>query len=187
MLQSSSDALSQPFSYSRFVYEGETSWYVVCNDHHSNFNSHWLQWNDRIIYFDLVFNGIGIVELELTIVWFCLSNTRTILFLPPVYFDWFFQFHFFSRLDQILLQTLISNTPAYRTSEGWLPICITDVQDNAFLHLYVGFITDEMYVFFVTTGKDPDLFEQYSQLKDRIYSVGVAIEWGVWLIREWWC
>ena len=55
---------------------------------------------------------------------------------------------------------MITKTVAYRTSEGWLPVCITDVRDNAFLHLYVGFVTDEMYVFFVTTAMDPDTFTQ---------------------------
>ncbi|KAK8791248.1 hypothetical protein WA171_002196, partial [Blastocystis sp. BT1] len=74
-------------------------------------------------------------------------------------------------MNQVLLQTMITKTVAYRTSEGWLPVCITDVRDNAFLHLYVGFVTDEMYVFFVTTAMDPDTFTQYSELKDRIYNI----------------
>ncbi|KNB43762.1 vacuolar fusion protein MON1-like protein [Blastocystis sp. subtype 4] len=77
-------------------------------------------------------------------------------------------------MNQVLLQTMITKTVAYRTSEGWLPVCITDVRDNAFLHLYVGFVTDEMYVFFVTTAMDPDTFTQYSELKDRIYNVSIC-------------
>ena len=36
-------------------------------------------------------------------------------------------------------------------------------------------MTNEMYVYFVTTGKDPDVFEQYSYLKDRIYNVSFEI------------
>lgn len=50
-------------------------------------------------------------------------------------------------------------------------MCITDVKDNAFLHLYVGYVTDEMYVFFVTTATNPDDFSVYSNMKDDIYNV----------------
>lgn len=55
-------------------------------------------------------------------------------------------------------------------------MCITDVKDNAFLHLYVGYVTDEMYVFFVTTATNPDDFSVYSNMKDDIYNVEMEVE-----------
>ena len=79
---------------------------------------------------------------------------------------------------------MITKTVAYRSSEGWLPVCITDVRDNAFLHLYVGFVTDEMYVFFVTTATDPETFSQYSELKDRIYNVSFLISFQDQILLE---
>ena len=73
-------------------------------------------------------------------------------------------------VDQLLIQAMITTNPIYRSSEGWLPIRITDVRRNAFLHLYVGFVTDDVFVFFVTTATDPEVFSAYSQLKERIYN-----------------
>lgn len=61
-------------------------------------------------------------------------------------------------VDQLLIQAMITTNPTYRSSEGWLPICITDVRRNAFLHLYVRFVTDDVFVFFVTTATDPEVF-----------------------------
>ena len=86
-------------------------------------------------------------------------------------------------VDQLLIQAMITTNPTYRSSEGWLPICITDVRRNAFLHLYVGFVTDDGFVFFVTTATDPEVFSAYSQLKERIYTVGMAGEVDG---RHWW-
>lgn len=75
-------------------------------------------------------------------------------------------------IDQVLLQALITKTVSFRSSEGWLPVCISDVKADAFLHLYVGFVTEETFVFFVTTANNPDDFDVYSRIKDRIYTVG---------------
>lgn len=75
------------------------------------------------------------------------------------------------KIDQILLYTLITKSVAFRSSEGWLPICITDVKEDAYLHLYVGFVTEEMFVFFVTTANSPDVFAAYSEIKNQIYNV----------------
>ena len=50
-------------------------------------------------------------------------------------------------------------------------MCISDVKADAFLHLYVGFVTEETFVFFVTTANNPDDFDVYSKIKDRIYTV----------------
>ena len=66
---------------------------------------------------------------------------------------------------------MITKTVANRSSEGWIPICVTDVKNDAFLHLYVGFVTEEMYVYSITTANDPDVFGVYSAMKDRVYNV----------------
>ncbi|KAK8810338.1 hypothetical protein WA538_002912 [Blastocystis sp. DL] len=79
-------------------------------------------------------------------------------------------------MNQLLIQAMITTNPTYRSSEGWLPICITDVRRNAFLHLYVGFVTDDVFVFFVTTATDPEVFSAYSQLKERIYTTLVETD-----------
>ena len=72
----------------------------------------------------------------------------------------------------MLLHTLITKSVAFRSSEAWLPVCITDVKDDAYLHLYVGFMMNDMYVFFVTTANSPDVFATYSELKSQIFNVG---------------
>ena len=51
------------------------------------------------------------------------------------------------------------------------------------MHLYVGFVTDDVFVFFVTTATDPEVFSAYSQLKERIYTVGMVGEVDG---RHWW-
>ena len=73
----------------------------------------------------------------------------------------------------MLLNTLITKSVAFRSSEAWLPICITDVKDDAYMHVQVGFVTDEMYVFFITTANSPDVFTSYSEMKNRIYNVSL--------------
>lgn len=79
------------------------------------------------------------------------------------------------QVDQMLLNTLITKSVAFRSSEAWLPICITDVKDDAYMHLYVGFVTDEMYVFFITTANSPDVFTAYSEIKNQIYNVDLVM------------
>lgn len=74
-------------------------------------------------------------------------------------------------LDQTLLFNLITTSVAFRSSEAWFPICITDVKDDAYLHLYVGFVTEEIYVFYITTANSPDVFTEYSEMKNQIYNV----------------
>ena len=74
----------------------------------------------------------------------------------------------------MLIQSMITRTVAYRSSEGWLPICVSDVKNDAFLHLYVGFVTEDMYVYYITTANDPDVFGVYSAMKDAVYTVGVG-------------
>ena len=76
-------------------------------------------------------------------------------------------------LDHVLLHTLITKSAAFRSSEAWLPVCITDVKDDAYMHLYVGYMMNDMYVFFVTTANSPDVFTTYSELKSQIFNVGV--------------
>ena len=43
------------------------------------------------------------------------------------------------------------------------------------MHLYVGFVTDEMYVFFITTANSPDVFTAYSEIKNQIYNVDLVM------------
>ena len=74
---------------------------------------------------------------------------------------------------------MITRTVAYRSSEGWLPICVSDVKNDAFLHLYVGFVTEDMYVYFITTANDPDVFGVYSAMKDAVCSPGGTTIQGV--------
>ena len=99
------------------------------------------------------------------------SRINNSLFLQLV--DAFFRF----LLDQTLLFNLITTSVAFRSSEAWLPICITDVKDDAYLHLYVGFVTEEMYVFFVTTANSPDVFTVYSEMKNQLYNVYISIDY----------
>lgn len=47
-------------------------------------------------------------------------------------------------------------------------------QKRRLLHLYVGFVTEDMYVYFITTANDPDVFGVYSAMKDAVYTVGVG-------------
>ncbi|KAK8805542.1 hypothetical protein WA158_002198 [Blastocystis sp. Blastoise] len=55
-----------------------------------------------------------------------------------------------------------------RQTEGWLPVCLPQLDSSAFVHIYTYFITENVYIIFITPKCEPQQFSILSNLKNDI-------------------
>nr|CAG4651716.1 EOG090X03TW [Triops cancriformis] len=70
--------------------------------------------------------------------------------------------------DVHLITNLVRSTEAFKSAEGWTPICLPKFDSSGFLHAHVSYLADDCPACFLLLSTDRDDFFPLSEAKQKI-------------------
>lgn len=72
--------------------------------------------------------------------------------------------------DLHLIQNLVDSSEAFKTAEGWAPICLPKFDSNGFMHGHVSYLAEDCQACLLLLTVDRDEFTTLSDAKKKIVS-----------------
>ncbi|KAL8272741.1 hypothetical protein Esti_003291 [Eimeria stiedai] len=76
-----------------------------------------------------------------------------------------------SSTDVCLLSNVVSSSLALRQSESWTPLCLPSINDRAFIHAYVRYMTPRLAFVCLSSPSDGFLFYQLAEHCNKLYAM----------------
>ncbi|CAD6241678.1 GSCOCG00009337001-RA-CDS [Cotesia congregata] len=70
--------------------------------------------------------------------------------------------------DLHLIQNLVASSEAFKTAEGWTPICLPKFNANGFMHGHVSYLAEDCQACLLLLTADRDVFATLSEAKQKI-------------------